>query len=67
MAKRKIRNDDPQNMHIKLKIESFLTQIFHGGHPSRSGDCKAHDFNLTKMNPWFSSFLVTSNALSRKS
>jgi hypothetical protein len=37
---------------------SFMTQIFHNGQPSRGG-------NLTKRNPWFSSFLVGSNSLSR--
>ena len=28
---------------------------------------RSDDFNLTKKNPWFSSFLVSSNSLSRKS
>ena len=39
---------------------SFVTQIFHSGKPS-------HDFSLNKRNPWFSSFLVSSSPLSRKS
>jgi hypothetical protein len=47
---------------------SFVTQIFHNGQPGRGGDRKTFDdFNLTKRNPWFSSFLVSSNPLSRKS
>ena len=37
---------------------SFVAQIFHNGQPSHGG-------NLTKRNPWFSSFLVGSNPLSR--
>ena len=40
---------------------SFVTQIFHNGHPWH------YDFNLTKWNPWFSSFLVSRNPLTRKS
>jgi hypothetical protein len=53
---------------IELEIKdtwSFVTQIFHSGQPSHSGD--RDDFNLTKRNHWFSSFLVTSSPLSRKS
>jgi len=41
---------------------SFVTPIFYKGLPSY-GD----DFNLTRRNHWFSSFLVSSNPLSRKS
>jgi hypothetical protein len=41
---------------------SSVTQIFH-----RGDDRKSDDFNLTKRNPWFSSFLVSSHPLSRKS
>jgi hypothetical protein len=41
---------------------SFVTQIFHSGQPSH-GD----DFNFTKRNAWFRSFLVSSNPLLRKS
>jgi hypothetical protein len=41
---------------------SSVTQIFH-----RGDDCKSDDFNLTKRNPLFSSFLVSSHPLSRKS
>jgi len=44
---------------------SFVTQIFHNGQPSHGDDRKT--FNLTKRNPWFSSFLVSSNPLSRTS
>ena len=46
---------------------SFVTQIFHNGEPSHGVDRKSDDFNLTKRNSWFSSFLVSSNPLSRKS
>jgi hypothetical protein len=42
---------------------SFLTQIFHNGQPKFRSD----DFNMTERNPWFNSFLVSSNPLSRKS
>ena len=45
----------------------IVTQIFHNGQPGHDGDRKCDDFNLTKGNPWFSSFLVSSNPLSRKS
>ena len=41
---------------------SFVTQIFHSGQPSHGGD-----FNFTKRNAWFRSFLVSSNPLLRKS
>ena len=41
---------------------TFVTQIFHSVQPSHSDD-----FNFTKRNPWFNSFLVSSNPLSRKS
>jgi hypothetical protein len=40
---------------------SFVTKIFHNGQPSHGGDRKifeSDDFNFTKMEPWFSSFLV---------
>jgi len=48
---------------------SLVTQIFHNGQPSHGGDRKtvSDDFNLTKRNRWFISFLVSSNPLSRKS
>jgi hypothetical protein len=42
---------------------SFVTQIFHNSQPN----FRSIDFHLTKRNPWFSSFLVSSNPLSRKS
>jgi hypothetical protein len=42
-----------------------VTQMLHNGQPSH--DFRSDDFNLTKRNPWFSSFLVSSNPLSRKS
>jgi hypothetical protein len=45
----------------------IVTQIFHNGQPGHGGNRKSDDFNLTKRNPWFSSFLVSSNPLSRKS
>jgi hypothetical protein len=44
---------------------SFVTQIFYNGQPSLGGEHKT--FNITKRNLWFSSFLVSSNPLSRKS
>ena len=44
---------------------SFVTQIFYNGQPSLDGEHKT--FNITKRNLWFSSFLVSSNLLSRKS
>ena len=44
---------------------SFVTHIFHSGQQSHGGDRK--NVNLTKRNPWFSSFLVSINPLSRKS
>jgi len=40
---------------------SFVTQIFRNGQQSHGGDRK------TYRNHWFSSFLVSSNPLSRKS
>ena len=40
---------------------SFMTRIFSNGKPSHVGD-----FNLRTMNPWFCSFLVSSNLLSSK-
>ena len=49
---------------------SFGTQIFHNGQPSHGGDRNFFEVmtsKLTKRNPWFSSFLVSSNSLSRKS
>ena len=49
---------------------SFVTQIFHNGQPSHDGNRKIFEVmtsNFTKRNPWFSSFLVSSNSLSRKS
>jgi hypothetical protein len=42
---------------------SFVTQIFHNSQPHFRSD----DFYLTKRNPWFNSFLVSSNPLSRTS
>jgi hypothetical protein len=45
---------------------SFVTQIFHSGQPSHGGDRKTFEV-MTTRNPWFSSFLVSSNPLSRKS
>ena len=46
---------------------SFVTQISHNGQPCHGGDRKISkcNFNLTNMNPWFSSFLVSSNPISR--
>jgi hypothetical protein len=44
---------------------SFVTQIFHSDQPSH--DSESADFNLTNWKPWFSSFLVSSNPLSKKS
>ena len=48
---------------------SFVTHIFHNGRPSHGDDRKtlSEDFNWTKRNPWFSSFIVSSNPLSMKS
>jgi hypothetical protein len=49
---------------------SFVIQIFHSGQPSHGGDRKIFEVMtsiLPKMNPWFSSFLVSSNPLWRKS
>jgi len=49
---------------------SFATQIFHNGQPSHGGDRKTFEVmtsNLTHMNPWSSSFFVSSNPVSRKS
>jgi hypothetical protein len=43
---------------------SFVIQIFHNGQPSHF---RSDDFNLTNRKTWFSSFLVSSNPLSRKS
>jgi hypothetical protein len=43
---------------------SFVTQIFHNGQPSHSGDRNTFEVmtsNLTHRNHWFSSFLVSSN------
>ena len=39
---------------------SYVTQIFHSGQPSHG------NFNLTKRNPWFSNFFVSSNPLSKQ-
>ena len=41
---------------------SFVTQIFHNSQPSHGGNRI-----IFEVNPWFSSFLVSSNLLSRKS
>jgi hypothetical protein len=49
---------------------SCVIQIFHSGQPSHGGDRKIFEVMtsiLPKMNPWFSSFLVSSNPLWRKS
>jgi hypothetical protein len=48
-----------------VRVTRHLLHIFHNGQPSHSGDSKtlevSDDFNLTNRNPWFSSFLVSSN------
>jgi hypothetical protein len=50
---------------------SFVTHIFHKGQPSHGGDRKTFEVMtstlLRGLNPWFSSFAVSSNPLSRKS
>jgi len=47
---------------------SFMTLIFCNGLPSRGTDRKTFDdVTLANRNPWFGSFLVSSNPLSRKS
>jgi hypothetical protein len=45
----------------------LLIHMFHSGQPSHGGDHKCNDFNLAKMNSWFSRFFDSSNSLSRKS
>ena len=58
----------PGSVYNKWNISGVIvTQIFHNGQPGHGGDRKGDDFNLDKRNPWFSSFLVSSNPLSRKS
>jgi len=49
---------------------SSVRQIFSNGSPSHGGDrnnIQKDDFNLTKRNPGFRSFLVSSYPLSRQS
>jgi hypothetical protein len=42
-----------------------MSVVIYNGQPSLGGEHKT--FNITKRNLWFSSFLVSSNPLSRKS
>jgi hypothetical protein len=44
-----------------------ISVIFYTGQPSHGGERKTDEFNLTRRNPWFSSFLVSSNPISRTS
>ena len=56
----------PAASHWQTYPWSFVTHVFHSGHPSHGGDRKSDYLNLVKRDPWFSSVLYSINPLSMK-